>query len=244
MVRGKSIVGNWATSLAFSLAVPLSAMAQDFRIQGRLFEIDAPRTKPLFTFTLSGHTLEGKYTRMETDYRDLDGVLTAHEKIGFRDGRLQSYAFEIPNQGEIGKMEIVDERMRFSWNKNGEVRTEEESVPENLIVGPTIVPFLRENRERILAGESLRARLAVLDRMETIGFRFTKVEEKMRDGRAVVMVRMRPSSFVVALVVKPLDFLVDKETFRLLEYRGRTLPLRQETDGTWTALDVDAVYDP
>src|SRR6185437_9200459 len=108
---------------------------------------------------------------------------------------------------------------------------------ETVLVPPLTVPFLRANWDALVKGDTLEARFAAMDRLETVGFKFFKSDEQKRDGRDVVIITMKPSSFIIAAIRSPMTFVFDKETKRVLEFRGQILPKR---DGK--AQDADLVY--
>ncbi|MBK7893084.1 MAG: hypothetical protein IPJ84_20180 [Bdellovibrionales bacterium] len=77
--------------------------------------------------------------------------------------------------------------------------------------------------DKILKGETVKARFAVMDRQETVGFEYFKVAEKDVVGRPAIVVKMKPSSFIIAALVDPLLFTFSKDDTTLLELEGRTI---------------------
>jgi hypothetical protein len=62
-------------------------------------------------------------------------------------------------------------------------------------------------------------------------------------GKAAVIIKMSASSFIIAALVDPLFFTMEKDgEHRVLQYDGRTTPKLK--DGTkWKDLDAVTVFD-
>ena len=62
-------------------------------------------------------------------------------------------------------------------------------------------------------------------------------------GIPTLRLRMQASSFIIAQIVDPLFFVVEKAVpHRVLEYEGRTTPKRRDGN-KWKDLDARTVYD-
>ena len=136
--------------------------------------------------------------------------------------------------------------MLFTWEGKGKTETETETLdPEKpLLVAPTTVPYLKQNWTQLMKGETLSARFAVLDRRETVGFKFFKVSaedsgQPFRPDRVVI--RMKPTSLIISALVKPLHFVFDSQGVHLLELEGRLPPKRKKGD-QWKDWDYHAIY--
>ena len=83
----------------------------------------------------------------------------------------------------------------------------------------------------------LGVRPAVLDRLVTIGFQLQAVEARPGQTR----IRMKPSSFLVALVVDPLYFTFETATGKLVRLEGRVPPKVRDGDA-WRDFDARVEY--
>jgi hypothetical protein len=52
---------------------------------------------------------------------------------------------------------------------------------------------------------------------------------------------MKPTSFIIAGIVDPLIFSIERDTVKLLELKGRTLP-KKKVGNKWKDLDAEIVY--
>ncbi|HRK07338.1 MAG TPA: hypothetical protein PLZ57_06180 [Pseudobdellovibrionaceae bacterium] len=142
-----------------------------------------------------------------------------------------------------GFVELSEGKARFSFTKAGKTQTAEESVGEDFVVSSTLVAHLRQpkNWERLLKGERVRVRFAVIDRRETVGFEFFKVKEVEVQGRKAIAVKMKASSLIISAIVDPLHFYIDLENGLLLEMEGRSAVKVGEV-GKWKDFDGYTVY--
>ncbi|MBI1860775.1 MAG: hypothetical protein HYR96_07655, partial [Deltaproteobacteria bacterium] len=135
----------------------------------------------------------------------------------------------------------VGERLNFRYTQDGETREDSEGLPKDLVIGPTIIANIQSRWDVLMKGGTESFRFAVLDRKETVGFKFFKDDEEVREGRSVIHFIMKPSSFIIAAVVDPIHFYFWKDTKDIAEIRGRTLP-KQQVDGKFKDLDPEILY--
>jgi hypothetical protein len=70
-----------------------------------------------------------------------------------------------------------------------------------------------------------------------------KESETTRNGKPVLRIKMEPTSFIIAQLVDPLYFVVEKHgAHRILQYLGRTTPV-VKNGSKWKALDADTVFE-
>ncbi len=215
------------------------AMAQNFT--ATLYAQGGAHDKGLFTQTQTEQRTGDALAAIRRVYLGPDGQTVAVEEATFEAGQLKAFRLEQNQTHEQGSVEVSGGRLLFSYTAERKTGTDSEAASPDLIVPPTLVPYLRARWDALLRGETLKARLAVLERKETVGFQFTKIGETTANGKALVLVQMKPSSFVIAALVKSIRMTFDKETKLLVDYSGRTVP-KQRVDGKWEPLDVDIVY--
>jgi len=198
-------------------------------------------------FTLKSKTVGGnnnKSTSTILSYAKNPEKKAVIENLTVKNGVIQKYTIPHNQLDEVWTAETKGKRIYFSKNNNktGIIETEDETLPGNFVVGPTIRDFLQANWSDILSGKSLSIRFDVLDRKETIGLElFTKKRGKF-NGVEVVMVFRKPSSFIIAMLVKPLIFHILPDGSKLLYLQGHVLPKKQ-VGKKWKDLDCDIVYD-
>lgn len=225
-------------------ALPVLA-APALGFTGKIYDIDSNKQKLLFTYK---HEFEAKDTGrlVSNTISDLDGKPVVVEtaqffKVGDKE-KIQVYRMSQKQLGTEGSVEIKDGEAHFSYTKDGTTKTAKEKAGDDFITGPSLVAYLREHWGAIKAGKAVKARFAVLDRLETVGFEFSKESETDLNGTKAIVVKMKPSSFIIAALVKPLHFYLAEDGSRLLELRGRTQAKRNE-GGKWKDLDAVTVYE-
>jgi len=208
---------------------------------GKVFEKNSHQQNLLFKvshkelITSDGHRIINRV------FSDPNGKVVATEDILTKDGKTIKLTLSQKQLGEEGVLEVHDGKAFFTYTKDGKTSNDDEKATDNLVVSGTVVPYLQKNWPTILKGDEVGVRYAALDRKETVGFKFFKVEEKKMNGKDVIVVKMKPSSFIIAALVDPLFFTFTQDGSELLELVGRTLP-KIQIDGKWKDLDADIMF--
>lgn len=205
--------------------------------------------QPLFTFRRTS-SRAGAEVRALREYRLPDGTLVARERVVYDNGRLASFEMEQLQAGFRGSVAVVGEsagqpRLAFKWARGPDARPETKTEPlhKDVLVNDMIAGFISQHWDELMRGASVNFRFIVLARLETIGFQFVKESERTWDGKPVVIIRMEPTSFIVARLVNPVRFTVEKTgQRRILQYVGRTTPLIKRGN-KWEDLDALTVFD-
>jgi hypothetical protein len=188
------------------------------------------------------------------DYTYPNGKLAAQDRIVYRNGQLVSFEEDQLQLEEKGSAVIrPDPRhpgahkifFTYTTGQGSAARTSSasEALENDTLADDMIGPFIASHWSVLEKGAPAKFRLLVLSRKETVGFKFVKESEATRKGVPVVRLRMEPTSFIIARLVDPLFFDVEKNPpHRILEYRGRTTPLVRNGN-KWKDLDALCVYD-
>jgi len=184
----------------------------------------------------------------EWDYTYPDGKLAVRERTSYDAEGLTAYEFDQLQTGERGSARLIRDpqspsksRIEFEYRKgpNTETKRSSERLQPNTIAGDMVGMFLATHWEELLAGRTLKTRYIVVERTETIGFSFWKTGESVSQGRNTITVNMEPSSPILAALVDPLTFTVEKiPPHYILQYVGRTTP-KLRAGNKWK--DFDAV---
>lgn len=190
---------------------------------GKVYPLDqapAPARAPLFVYERrvaerDGATLSTHITR------DGSGrVVFADSATHAPDYRLIDYTLHGTQLGQSGTIHVEGDQVSFHRIcKNGEKRRVE-TQRDPVMVGPTLVGYLFRHLGELRDGRKLPVRLAVLDRMETIGFDLEAVAAQPGQTQ----IRMKPSSFIIAAVVDPFYFTFETSTGKLVRLEGRVPP--------------------
>jgi hypothetical protein len=179
-----------------------------------------------------------------------DGTLAARETVVYLGDDLVSFELEdlqIRTRAavQLSRAAKTGATIAFNYISGNNTRTNvaTESLRPDTLISDMIAPFLTAHWDDLLKGKEVKCRYVAADRAETIGFKFVKHAESTRSGKPVVVLKMSPSSFVVAAFVNPIFVTMEKDgNHRVLQYDGRTTP--KIKDGSeWKDLDAVTVFD-
>jgi len=223
----------------------LSAKAAEIGFTAKIFE-DSKKEKLLFTYKQEIETKEDGRILTNTFYDNSDGSIAAIETIEFakagNDEVLRRYNMKQKQLNAEGTIELKDGKAHFTYTKDGKTKTATEKAAENFVVGSSALPYLRKHWDKIAKGEKVQVRLGVVDRLETVGFEFFRDRETEINGQKVYVLKMKPSSFIIAAIVNPLYWYVTADGQRLLEINGRS-QVKRKVNGAWKDFDAVTVYD-
>lgn len=225
-----------------AVAFALNAEAK-LVMTAKIFDENSQKQTLLFDFQREMEATE-KTLSVTTQFHDPSGALAASEHAEIekeKPDRVLSYTQEQKQLGAVGSVEVKDGKVYFKYTRDGKTKESSEKAQDNLVVTPTVLAYLQNRWDKIAGGETIKVRLAVLDRLETVGFEYFKEKEVDLDGEKAIVVKMKPSSFIIAALVDPLHFYFSKDGKHLLEIHGRTL-LKRNVSGKWKDLDAVTVY--
>lgn len=200
--------------------------------------VDKGERRPLYNYIRTA-IRENEKTTVKREYFTTSGDLAASEKVVYQGGKVIRMELEHRQTGETGFFEIQDQKVHFQYSKGSKTKSDDEKLEGNFVSSDEIVPFLQRNWEALEKGETLSIRFPVITRAETVGFKFFKETE--REGNMII--KMKPTSFVIAALVDPLFFKMKKEApHRLLEVDGRVTPKKKVGDD-WKDLDAILVIE-
>ena len=117
-------------------------------------------------------------------------------------------------------------------------------MPPNFITGAICEVYLAEHLDELLADETVKAKLGILDIREIVGFKFWKKEMiKMKD-RDVIVIGMKPSSIFFSILVNTIYIYMDVKDKKFVKYVGRTpLWIPNPKSDDLKALDAELLFD-
>lgn len=219
------------------------------QLAGTIHDLPPADSGVRFTFKRQV-TREGGTLRVLREYRSPDGTVVAVERVRYAAGRLTAFELDERQTGATGRVDVAalpggGSRLNFEYRRGPDARTETriEETPGPVVVNDMIAPYLAAHWAELQAGKTVSFRLVALDRKETVGFKLMKEREDTFEGRPVTIVRMKPTSPVIALIVDPLFFTVEPERrHRILRYTGRTTP-KVGRSGAWREYDALTEFD-
>jgi hypothetical protein len=160
-----------------------------------------------------------------SNFKESDGTLATQERVELIGDRTLKYVKDERQTGVYSEA-ILEEPTKVVFRKRQEDGSFDESServrdPENVpaVAGPMVTFYMQQKYKELDAGETVKFRMVVPDRMETIGFRLRLVERP--DSSNQVTIQMEPSSWVIRMLVTPTLFRVDLDEMSLLSVRSQ-----------------------
>ncbi|MBU6374863.1 MAG: hypothetical protein KGQ59_02600, partial [Bdellovibrionales bacterium] len=210
----------------FVAGSPQLALSAGFTAKG--FDRAEKNDRVLFT---ADRTIAADGLSIRTVYNGTDGKELVIEKMEFDSaGAPAKYSVDHLQSGTAGSVEVKEKKLVFSYRSaDGKVKSHEEDLPELWATGPLLIRMMAKHWESLMKGEALKFRFASWERAETVGFEiFKDGQGKTSDGRDVVIMKMKPSSFIIAALVKPIYFEMRPDGSFIEAMNGRTLPKKAE----------------
>ena len=222
-------------------------------LTGTIHPTDSRQPQALFKFkrvaTRSGSRLE-----VLREYTYPDGKPAARERMVYEGNELVSYALDELQIGAAGAVKVhrdpnnpAASTLAFEYTKalasGSKPKTSTESLRADTLTGDMVAAFLSSHWNDLSNGQSVKCRYVVVPRRETVGFTFNKESETTSRGRRVAIIRMAPTSPIIARLVDPLFFTVEQDgQHRVLQYVGRVTP-KTRIGNKWEDLDGTFIFD-
>jgi len=220
-------------------SLPLEVTDRGDRIYvGHVFPLGSEGTVPTYVYErrvaeLGSALVSTHVTRNPTG--EIQLAESATHSMGYE---LSDYTLHANQLGEHGSIHVQGDEVSFRLSDGEHEKTRVEHQAGDVVVGPTLVGYVFQRLDALADGEVANVRLAVLDRLETIGFRLEAVDAAPGQTR----IRMSPSSFLVGLAVDPIHFTFDASTKTLLRLEGR-VPTKIREGRHWSDFDARVEYE-
>lgn len=256
--RMKSIFGILIAGLMFSAGLlPRPAVGADtpsryevpVLLTGTLYAANSDKQRVLYKFKREV-TRAGAAVKTVREFTTPEGQVVARETAMYERDALVSYDLEELQIKARGQVKLIRDPkkeatidFKYISGNNTKTNVNTETLRPDTLIGDMIAPFLAAHWNDLMKGNDLKCRYIVPERAETVGFKFAKHAEKTVLGKPVVIIKMSPSSFVIAALVDPLYFTLEKDgEHRVLQYDGRTTP-KLKDGNKWKDLDAVTVFD-
>lgn len=208
--------------------------AHALEVGGLGFDFEGDPTKTAFTFHRKEKIEDGKRV-VDVTFNDPSGKIVLEERIIYKDATssidFETYTFKRHQNTDTAHVSIKDEKLWFDVNMGGKPKTDKETLAEGTVIRDTLIPYLTQHWDELVAGKKVKARFVHPERAETIGFNITKESEETLNGVPAVKMKLRPSSLVIALIAGNSYFWMEKNgAHRILRSDGRQ-PVLKDTGG-------------
>lgn len=224
-----------ALSLLVLVSIQVNAAAPpDIAV---IYEVGNPAREILYKYSREKNPKGG----IRAWFKTPDGAVFAEEEITQTGADFRSYKLNLPQLGESGEIKVVDAKVHMSYTTPKGTKTETEDWKPGYVIGPTLIDYIQANWDSLQAGESVRVRMLVPDRLESIGFRFKKVGTQTLGNRIVDKIHFEPTNIFIGMIVKPIVFLIEPSTRQALKVSGRTY-LKKKVPGGWDDFLAETLF--
>lgn len=200
------------------------------------------KTEGTKLYTSEAVTLpDGSGETLTLTYKDPEGNVAVEEKYWLEGSAVKKAEIQQKQLGQSAVVEVKDGRVYFSKTADGKTKNSDEKKEDTFVMSGSFQRFVRDHWKDLSEGKTVNFRFGVWDRMETIGFEVVKTGDSEFKGQKTVLLKMRPSSFLLAALVKPLIFHFAADGSKLLRSSGRIAP-KLKSGSSWKDLDAEAVY--
>lgn len=234
-----SLILGMGLALVASASSSLSWGAE--KIEGQIFTMGSDRKELLFNFS-NTTDVATDVQKSESQFVDLKGEVAVIEKSERKGAQLKRYDMDHRQTGRKGSIVVEGNQVVFHLEENGKAKkVQTEKLADNFIVGHTLVPYLSQRWTEVMSGKKIDIRFGVWDRQETVGFSLFKEGQEKLNGQDVVLLKFKPTSFVIAALVDPVIFKFSPDGKRLMGLVGR-VPPKQKQGNKWKDLDAEVIY--
>ena len=236
----------YAISICVVICFAITSRAAEVRITGKVYDAESSE-KPseknlLFNYRSEVEKKADGVELITSTFTDPEGHVTGVETIERKNGTLIQYRVEQKQLETVGTITIENGKATFKYTRDGQTKSNTEDFGPDFLVGPGVVEDMKANWSQIQSGKRLSRRIGVSDRAESIGFEYFKDGEEDRNGKHVVVVKMKASNFLISAIVNPLRFYFSPDGQELTEFRGRSLMKLKDGD-SWKDLEATNIYD-
>ncbi|MBX3019645.1 MAG: hypothetical protein KF767_17285 [Bdellovibrionaceae bacterium] len=204
------------------IALPLGAWAQPALNYGaEVFDLD--KKAKLADFKVEGTDTDGQNQYVARFTEAGTGKVLVEERATLKSENGQVVKVEIDQNQTGGKGVITfdGKKATFSKTEDGKTKTSDENVKGDFVVSGNFQRYVHSKWADLQAGKTVSFRYGVWERMETVGFQVSKMKDEDKDGAKTTLLKMKPSSFIIAALVNPIEFRFNEDGSRLLEMKGR-----------------------
>lgn len=210
-------------------------------VSGKVYKKDSNQKEVLFDFKNIISEKEG-ITNADSHFATPTGEVVVTEKSERQGTLLKKYEIDHKQTGRKGSIVVDGKKVLFNFEENGKKKSEEkEDLKDNFVVGHTLVPYVSSHWKELLDGKTIDIRYGVWDRQETVGFSLFKVGQEKLNEKDVILLKFKPTSFIIAAIVDPVIFKFSADGKELVGMIGRVAPKRKDGN-KWKDLDAEVLY--
>lgn len=246
LISGISINAAEIKKATISAATPAPAFPDRILKYYEIGKTDGP---VLYTQKIQYQKLPSGELNTKSVVTDPKGKLIYTEVVISKGSQLISQTADVEQTKRRLSIEVKDEHVIFKTSalypeNKEEPKEDSDKLPEHFITGALAEPFVMEHFTELMAGDTVHAKMGILELRELLSFKFWKKEMIKMNDHEVMVVAMKPSSIFISLLLKTIYLYIDTKDKKMIHYVGRT-PLWKEEAGSTNlnALDAEIVFE-
>lgn len=208
-------------------------------IKSTLYDPESKRQKVLFRAERTEEQKNGKRIT-KTRFLDSEGQEALTEEVVLHQGQFESITVDQKQLNQKLSAYLKEGKLIYHVTQNGKTETEGEDFKSEMIVGPLVSQLIQNHWDELIGGESVSFRIIVLDRKETVGFKVFKSKKQFEND--AVSFEMKPTSFIISALVKPIRLNFNKTSKKIVSVFGRVLP-KINRGGKWLDTEAEWVFE-
>jgi hypothetical protein len=186
-------------------------------------------------------TVRGNEEYLKHVYTLPDGTLSVTETVINRNGTFSEYQVKFYDGGCACSLVRNRGTLRFRFKKGDSIEEGTASYRRDLVMGPTLGDFIKSNWNRLIRGSVVRFSLPAMSLQRLATFKLEKLDSSPYLRSGVVVFKMSIDSFILRLLVDPVQIVFDREKKRVVEIHGPSL-LERRVNGKKVNVDADIYY--
>lgn len=227
--------------LIFIIPLVIAPLTHAEVVTGKVYNKDSGQKEVLFDFK-NNITDSNGVTSSEAQFISPTRDVAVIEKSERQGTALKKYEVDHKQTNRKGSIVVDGKKVIFNFEENGKKKSEAtEDLKDNFVVGHTLVAYVANHWKEIMDGKKVDIRFGVWDRQETVGFSLFKTGEEKIEGKDVILLKFKPTSFIIAAIVDPVIFKFSADGKELVGMVGRVAPKKKDGN-SWKDLDAEVVY--
>lgn len=170
------------------------------------------------------------------------GGIFAVEEVVLRDGELVKHSTSFPDLEEESLLVKSGEKIDIFFSRKGKEKDKTINLPDDLVFGPTQQDFITENFRLLVDGERVSFTLPVPEFTTTTRFTMKKISSPDYDRPGTIVVEMKSNNILLLFLTKPIQFVLDSKSGRILEIHGTSV-LKWKVNDKWEFLNSDIYFN-
>jgi len=143
----------------------------------------------------------------------------ASEEVKILNNQIINYDFKIEDLDIIGNIKQSDSKIVLTSNINGKINTKDLYLDKELIVGPMLPGYIKENLSKLKNGIDLGFYIPYFNMLRVIEMKIVTVN----DNENQLNVEMKIRNPILSFLLPPVKMTLDKITGNILTINGPTI---------------------